>query len=323
MSFCHEAELSSSGLLNHFHSHINSVDKTAEGDYIVSASHVKAIFKISGKDGSVIWQLGGKHSSFTMDYEFNFQYDARIRIDNGNTMTISLFDNGSDDSPPPPGQTKAGYEPYSSGLVVEVDQVAMTSTLLERYISPGKQLSTSGGNLQWLPNGNTFMGMGTVPYLIEFTDNSTSDAQVAFYANFTTGISYCSFKFPWTAQPHLPPLLFTYAEDCQASTIFYASWNGATEVASWRFATSASRNGFFGTLGQVPKSGFETMALFGSDSSTPWAVVEALDANGNVLRSSDPVLTFIPATSLLPNCSFTSCGTTIDYTTAPRRFCPS
>ena len=309
-------------LLIHHRSHINSVDKTAEGDYIISSRHTKAIFKINGTDGSIIWQLGGKQSSFTMDYEFNFQHHARIRED-GPTMIISLYDNGSDDSNPPPGQTKPGYEPYSSGLVVVVDQIAMTSTLLERYVSPGQQLSTSQGSLQFLYNGNKLIGMGDVPYIVEFTDNSTGDGQVAFYANFTTGLSYRSFKYPWNAKPTAPPDLFVFAPNCSAPQVFYASWNGATAVVSWRFATSVSADGPFNTVGQVPKSGFETKASFTSDASTPYAIAEALDANGNLIRQSDSRLTFIPVPSFAAKCSDTSCGTEIDYTSVATQDCAS
>lgn len=58
--------------------HINSVDKSPEGDYMISARYTNAIYKISGKDGRLIWTLGGPNSSFTLEENFNFsrQHDV-------------------------------------------------------------------------------------------------------------------------------------------------------------------------------------------------------------------------------------------------------
>ena len=57
------------------HSHINSVDKDTNGDYLVSGRHTSTLYKIAGLNnpdklspGSVVWKLGGKNGSFpTMD----------------------------------------------------------------------------------------------------------------------------------------------------------------------------------------------------------------------------------------------------------------
>ena len=46
--------------------HINSVDKNADGDYIISARDACSVHKINGTDGSIIWRLDGKNSSFTL-----------------------------------------------------------------------------------------------------------------------------------------------------------------------------------------------------------------------------------------------------------------
>lgn len=310
---------------NNWPSHINSVDKDPNGDYLVSGRHVKTIFKISGGTGSILWQLGGKSSSFTTDYTFNFQHNARYLAETDSTTTISLYDNGSDDAPPPSGQSKPGYEAFSSGMVVSIDTVANTSTLMERYISPGRQLSDSQGNLQSLPSGNKFMGMGSVHYAVEFTTNATGNAEVVFYAhlNNTDGrafSSYRNYKFPWSAQPAAPPDLFVYAQNCFAAPVFYASWNGATEVASWRFRTGNGTTGPSSHVGTVPKSGFETSATFAGEGFALFAVAQALDAWGGVLGESEAVRAFVPAGSL-GGCDGMSCGTSLNYTSAPTTTC--
>ncbi|MCJ1284523.1 hypothetical protein MMC26_003856 [Xylographa opegraphella] len=307
--------------------HINSVDMFENGDYLVSARHAKTVYRINGTDGSIVWQLNGMTSDFTQDFTFDFQHNARVRNENGSTVVISVYDNGSDDLPPSTGTSKPGYEQYSAGKVLSVDTSANTSTLLEWYISPDKQLSNSQGDLQYLPNGNKFMGMGDLPFAVEFTDNSTGNASVVYYAhlendnNTDTFSSYRNFKFEWIAQPAAPPDLFVYAQNCSTSPVFYASWNGATEVNSWRFQTSNESTGPFSTVAAIRKSGFETHTSVAAGDFSLFTIVEARGAFGELLGSSSVVQTFVPATSIA-NCTSTSCGPTLNYTSAATLACP-
>lgn len=57
---------------------MNSVDKSSEGDYMVSARYTNAIYKISAQTGSVLWTLGGPNSDFELEPGFNFsrQHDV-------------------------------------------------------------------------------------------------------------------------------------------------------------------------------------------------------------------------------------------------------
>ena len=73
--------------------HGNSVAEDWDGNLLVSFRHLNAVYKISRFDGQVIWELGGKTSSFTFqnDPGFSGQHDAK-RLPNGN---ISLFDNAN------------------------------------------------------------------------------------------------------------------------------------------------------------------------------------------------------------------------------------
>ena len=307
-------------------SHINSVDMFENGDYLVSGRHVKTVYRINGTDGSIIWQLNGMTSDFTQDFTFDFQHNARVRGENGSTVVISVYDNGADDSPPPTGHSKPGYEPYSAGKVLSLDTAANTSTLLDWYVSPGKQLSTSQGDLQYLPNGNKFMGMGDLPFAVEFTDNSTGNATVAYYAhlendNTATFSSYRNFKFEWIGQPATPPDLFVFAQNCSTSPVFYASWNGATEVNSWRFQTSNESTGPFSTVATVVKGGFETQATVATGEFSLFTIAEARGAFDELLGASAVVQTFVPAANIT-NCTATSCGPTLNYTTAAALGCP-
>lgn len=77
--------------------HANSIAKTADGDYIVSARHVNTIYKINRADSSVAWRLGGKQSDFIADFNFSSQHDARVVFENSTVTILTMMDNASDD----------------------------------------------------------------------------------------------------------------------------------------------------------------------------------------------------------------------------------
>lgn len=69
------------------------------------------------------------------------------------------------------------------------------------------------------------------------------------------------------------------------ATAFYVSWNGATEVRSWRFYGGDTEDiETFHPLATVEKHGFETSWL--STEAVHYAFVQGLDLNGESLGSS-------------------------------------
>lgn len=82
--------------------HINSIDKFANGDYLVSGRHMSTIYRISRVDGRILWRLGGCYAGIS-DFEmedgvpFFWQHHARVRSENATHIIISLFDNASED----------------------------------------------------------------------------------------------------------------------------------------------------------------------------------------------------------------------------------
>jgi Arylsulfotransferase (ASST) len=293
--------------------HINSVDQNADGDYLVSGRHVSTIYKISGQDGHVIWRLGGSMSDFHFPpgLNFSFQHDARWREENATTTILSLFDNGSN-----------GYNQtsrYSKGMILKLDHTDNTVTLLRSYIAPLKLLSASQGNLQVLgPNSawntaNTFLGWGNNAYISEYANDGTMVLQGHFA---TTGsMNYRAFKYNYTTNPTDAPALYTYAHNQSAATVYYMSWNGATKVHSWRMYGAADKTGPWTTIDTVDKNGFET--TFVAPRFHAWALVEALDANGDSLRNNTkPIKTFVPGQILASNCNEFQCPVVNRYVAA-------
>ncbi len=97
--------------------------------------------------------------------------------------------------------------------------------------------------------------------------------------------SYRAYRFQWTATPATTPAIA--ASTSGRTTTVYASWNGATTVASWRALAGDARNRLrvVGTV--VPKQGFETELPI---TAAHYVAVQALDVNGRVLSTSATVV---------------------------------
>ena len=277
--------------------HINSIDKNADGDYLISARHVSCIYKISGKDGHIIWRLHGAKSDFHLEnFAFSSQHDARWHFENSTHTILSLFDNASN-----------GYnqtEDFSTSIIVQIDHTKHTAKVLQDYKAPspeGGLLAKSQGNTQVLPNGHVITGWGSQAFLTEHLANGTC----VFYGwtALTGTMVYRVYKANWTADPLTAPSLWSYSKAKQ-STVFYASWNGATEVTHWRLYTSTARDGPWQLANTVAKNGFETS--YKHDTFGEWTYAEALH-NGEVLRKSSVEKTFVPGSELIGQCDDYAC----------------
>jgi hypothetical protein len=251
--------------------HVNSIDPDGSGRLLVSARNTHAVYEIRKSDGEVVWRLGGRRSDFEPGpgARFAWQHDARRQPDG----TIMLFDNAA---------SQPGGAPASRARVLRVDEQAHTVTLDRSYVHTPPLLSTSQGNAQLLPNGHVFVGWGSNPYVTEY-DRA---GDVLFDLRFGVGRvdSYRAFRFRWTGSPTTRPTV-ALRSDGERTTV-YASWNGATEVARWRILAGADAS-HLSPLATVARRGFETQVAVGSNAAT--FAVEALSADGTVLRRSAPV----------------------------------
>jgi hypothetical protein len=244
--------------------HINSVDLDWDGNLLVSSRSMQTIYKID-RTGQIVWRLGGKRSDFAMGSgtHFAWQHDARRRPDG----SLTVFDNGA----------TPAVERRSRGLILELDEEAMSVGLLAEYVHP-KVLAGSQGSVQQLPNGNVFVGWGEVPRVTEFD----RQGRIVFDALLGSKYEcYRAFRLPWTGQPSDAPAIAV--DSSRGSPIAYASWNGATEVDRWQLRAGA-RPGELRPVAAARARGFET-ALRCPDSGPRFAV-RALDRNGVTLGSS-------------------------------------
>lgn len=265
---------------------MNSVDKSPEGDYLISSRYTDCIYKVSGKDGSVLWRLGGDESSFVLEgFNFSKQHDARFVEETDDLTVISFLDNASD------GVNNMTSD-ASSGLLIALDTSGspMVARVLRRWTRPDERVSHLRGNFQMLPNGNLFAGWSDNSYISEHT----YDGDVVMTANFASQrfVTYRTWKHNFTGYPSEPPTLKLYAfgmSPASSTTVGYVSWNGATEVATWMVYRNSSSTA---PLAHVGRDGFETM--FQLDGFEESLYIEAVSAAGQVLGQSQPVWTTVP-----------------------------
>jgi hypothetical protein len=251
--------------------HINSVDFDRQGNLLVSARNTWTIYKVSRETGRVIWRLGGKRSDFRMGSGTvtAWQHDARFH-DSG--RAISLFDNGA----------APQVSPQSRALIVGLDVKRMRAFLVRRYTHhPGRIVSPFMGSAQLLPNGNMLVGWGGKPWITEFA----SDGSIRFDAKLPPGgQNYRARRLPWVGRPSRPPVLVSHR--AHGRRTLYASWNGATEVATWVLRAGA-RRGSLQTVRRTEREGFET--AFDAPKGARYAAVVAHDGSGKPLGTSRTV----------------------------------
>ena len=198
-----------------------------------------------------------------------WQHDPR-ELANG---TISLFDNGA--SPTVHGQSR--------GIVLSLDPQHKTATLLSQIIHPPPLLAASQGNMQALANGDWFVGWGQVPDFSEFS---------------AAGAAAVRRALP-RARAVLPELPLRVDGHAGASARVrlpgrrVGRGNRLRELerrhAGGRLESAGGIGaGRMGPVAQVPRTGFETSIALPAGTKGPVVEVEALDASGQLIGSSEP-----------------------------------
>ncbi len=252
--------------------HINSINLDRDGSLLVSARNTWTVYRIDAATGQISWRLGGKHSSFAESpgTRTAYQHDPRELPDGA----ISIFDNGS--SP--------RVHPQSRAIVVDIDGQTNTAALSGQITHAPGLVANSQGNMQALANGDWFVGWGQLPGFSEFGP----EGKLLFDAHFPGRTqSYRSLRFEWTGAPVHQPAYSFQAAGSGTGTV-YASWNGATQVSSWRVLAGASPTGLK-AVAQGARTGFETAIRLPPATSGPYLEVQALGAAGQVLGISAAV----------------------------------
>ncbi len=249
--------------------HINSVDvDPTDGNLIISGRNTWAFYKVQRPSGKILWRLGGKASDFKLGTgaHFAFQHDVRSHPDG----TFTVFDNEGG----PPAEAS-----QSRGVVLSVNEKSRQADLLRQYLHSPPVLSEALGSVQDIESGHRFIGWGDSSYFTEYDPTG----KVVFDARLASGTeSYRAFKRAWTGIPSEPPAIAAVPKGSSAT--LFASWNGATEVASWLVFGGRSHSEL-GPLGSAPRRGFETAITV--PQAPNFLAVEAVTGTGRVLARSE------------------------------------
>ncbi|KAL2829345.1 ASST-domain-containing protein [Aspergillus pseudoustus] len=194
--------------------HINSIEKTQAGNYLISIRHTHSIHLIDGQTGAIIWTLGGAQNDFIEEEQEEFatstdspsslpqplltmawQHHARF-VPGTNESQLTFFDNHVKTTTH--GECRANC---SRGLHIALNTTATppTAQLLRQFLHPARLQAQSQGSVQLLApppsspssatntvsgsgstsssdlGGNVFIGWGRCP---GFTEHAASGETV-------------------------------------------------------------------------------------------------------------------------------------------------
>jgi EmrB/QacA subfamily drug resistance transporter len=250
--------------------HVNSIDVVGDGTFVVSMRNTWAAYKVNITTGAIDWTLGGRRSTFTFGSGASFQWQHDVVTYPG-TPLLTLFDDHCCQITG--GGTYVSATAPSRGLVLKLDPKSHTATVAGQYSHGSDFDAEYMGSLEPLPGGNEFVGWGSANHFSEYN----ASGQMLLDAKLPDpDITYRALLEPWTGTPVDPPQ--GAARRRGGKTTVYASWNGATQVSSWRVLAGQS------TVSTAARSGFET-AIPVQSSATAFRV-QALDAHRRVLGTS-------------------------------------
>ena len=255
--------------------HGNSIALSPDGNLLISGRRVSAVYEVNRATGKVIWELGGKHSSFTLapgQQWFCYQHHARQPKPN----VITLFDDGGAGPSACPNHA-------SRGLTLKLDPATHKVTIT-RDLSHNPPLHAGiWGSDQTLPHGDDLVSWGDRPEITEFNPADKPDFDMSF-----SGPTYRAFRAPWTGIPYYPPAVASRKGPGDAVTV-YASWNGDTQVKSWQLLAGSSASSLRPAGRPVAKTGFQ--AKITVHTAAPLVAAQARDGSGKVLARSPTVPT--------------------------------
>jgi hypothetical protein len=173
--------------------HINAVHLDTDGNLLIDSRYTWTTYKVNRHTGKIIWELGGKQSTFKLKAApgqvldgageiFAFQHDPEA-IGNGE---YTFFDDESD------GHTT--LLAHSRVVTVKLDLATRVATLVKSVNQPEGLVAPAEGNAQTTGNGDLFVGWGALPYISEFSPAG----RLLFNAQLPAGATtYRAYRLPW------------------------------------------------------------------------------------------------------------------------------
>lgn len=265
--------------------HGNSIDppRRAHGRIVVSSRNTSAVYGIDRRTGRVRWIFGGRRDEFGLvrrhpDWQFCGQHDVR-RV---GRRDVLLFDDG--------GRSVNPREcPLHPARVMRFHLTRGRRSARLVYAVPSAPLSPDGhgffppglGSVRPQSNGDLFVSWGTAGVVGDIGPDG--DIGLALRLN---RYSYRAVRSPWSGRPSRPPDVQARRR-AEGGIDVWASWNGATNVRTWRVLAGRSPRRLAPVGVRTPFDGLETWIRAPVDAQ--YVAVRALGKDGRALARSRPV----------------------------------
>ena len=244
--------------------HPNSLAIGTDGNLLLSGREVWSVYRLNRGTGELMAKIGGKDSDYKMlgKAQYAYQHDVEQLPDG----TLSVYDN----------EAAPQVRDQSRGLLLDIDEDKKTVRVkTELKHQPKGITSGTQGSVQLLPNGNYFVEWGSQGYFSEFDTKGKMlyDGRVARGQD-----SYRGYRHEWVGTPTTTP------DATVVKSSAYASWNGATEVATWKLLTGSSRSAVTKEIGSAKARSFETrITIKGAEK---YVAMQAVGKDGEALGVS-------------------------------------
>jgi hypothetical protein len=270
--------------------HINSIQLTGGETFLVSMRNTWSAYLVNRLTNGIVWTLSGnpKASTFALPTKAQFHWQHDVELHPGNV--VSMFDDACCAFKPAPGGhvTFASPSGPTRGLVIKLDLTKHTGSFVTQYTRAGNFNAAFLGNTQQLPGGNVSISWGSTPLFSELSSKGKFLLDAVWPK---PDLNYRTYVQKWVGTPFFPPS--GAVRNNGGRVTVYASWDGATQVASWRVLAGSSAGSLKGVASKA-KNGFETaIPLSGTFKVYK---VQALDSRHHVIGTSNafPSATGLP-----------------------------
>jgi hypothetical protein len=253
--------------------HANSISINRAGDMLVSLRNTWGAYSIKPTGSSsfkFVWKLiNGKGSNYKLakNARFAWQHDVRFH----GPGQVSMFDDGCCNL-----GVHGPLHP-ARGLVLRLSHGH--ATVVRQVHHYNTREVPTGGNYQQI-GSHSFIGWGQSVYYSEYSKTNTLLYDAAMPR---PNISYRTVKANWVGTPTTKPSAAVRHPKGKLSAV-YASWNGATKVATWKLFAGKKPGSITGRVATVKRTGFETALR--TKNKGPYYQVKAYDSHGKLLGTS-------------------------------------
>ena len=216
--------------------HVNSIDVPGDGTFVVSMRNTWAAYKVNIATGKIVWTLGGPHSSFKFGPGADFQWQHDVEVYPGSPL-ITMFDDhccqitgGGTYVSPTGGLARARAQARPEDAHRHARRPVQPRLELRLRLHGQPPAARQRQRVRRL-------GLGALPHRVQ-----------------RLGQTCCStLASPAPTSPTAPRSSRGSACRCtrrpapraeqDGKTTVYASWNGATQVASWKVLAGSSAGG--------------------------------------------------------------------------------